>query len=182
MSHVRRFDHVGITVADLDAVTAFFVGLGLEVENRMFVEGEFLDTIIGITDSRTEIVMLRPPDGGAPSAGTHGAVTVGRGVADHDRGIEAEPAFHPFPGRYPSGARRILAGAFLVEALISQPIAQASSSRCPPRFVGSGVSSPNSGTKSASRQTPRLPLVAPVPRQPGVDRFTSGRHPPWRYQ
>ena len=43
MSQVRRFDHVGITVADLDAVTAFFVGLGLEVENRMFVEGEFLE-------------------------------------------------------------------------------------------------------------------------------------------
>ena len=64
MSHVRRFDHVGITVADLDAVTAFFVALGLEVEGRMFVEGEFLDTVIGIPDSRTEIVMLRPPDGG----------------------------------------------------------------------------------------------------------------------
>jgi len=45
-------------------VTAFFVGLGLEVEGRMFVEGEFLDTVIGIPDSRTEIVMLRPPDGG----------------------------------------------------------------------------------------------------------------------
>jgi catechol 2,3-dioxygenase-like lactoylglutathione lyase family enzyme len=30
MSLVRRFDHVGITVADLDAVTAFFIGLGLE--------------------------------------------------------------------------------------------------------------------------------------------------------
>ena len=65
MSHVRRFDHVGITVADLDSVTAFFVGLGLEVEGtRMFVEGDFLDTVIGIPDSRTEIVMLRPPDGG----------------------------------------------------------------------------------------------------------------------
>ena len=64
MSHVRRFDHVGITVADLDAVTAFFAGLGLEVENRMFVEGEFLDTVIGIPGSRTEIVMLQPPDGG----------------------------------------------------------------------------------------------------------------------
>ena len=66
MSHVRRFDPVGITVADLDTVTAFFVGLGLEVEDgsRMFVEGEFLDTVIGIPDSRTEIVMLRPPDGG----------------------------------------------------------------------------------------------------------------------
>jgi catechol 2,3-dioxygenase-like lactoylglutathione lyase family enzyme len=64
MSHIRHFDHVGITVADLDAVTAFFVGLGLEVEGRMFVEGEFLDTVCGIPDSRTEIVMLRAPDGG----------------------------------------------------------------------------------------------------------------------
>ena len=64
MSPVRRFDHIGITVANLDAVTAFFVGLGLEIEGRMFVEGEFLDTVIGIPDSCTEIVMLRPPDGG----------------------------------------------------------------------------------------------------------------------
>jgi catechol 2,3-dioxygenase-like lactoylglutathione lyase family enzyme len=64
VSHVRRFDHIGITVADLDTVTAFFVWLGLEVENRMFVEGEFLDTVIGIPDSRIEIVMLAPPDGG----------------------------------------------------------------------------------------------------------------------
>jgi catechol 2,3-dioxygenase-like lactoylglutathione lyase family enzyme len=64
MSRIPRFDHVGITVADLDTVTAFFAGLGLEVEGtRMFVQGEFLDTVIGIPDSRTEIVMLRPPDG-----------------------------------------------------------------------------------------------------------------------
>jgi catechol 2,3-dioxygenase-like lactoylglutathione lyase family enzyme len=65
MPHIRRFDHVGITVADLDTVIAFFVGLGLEVEGRMFLEGEFVDTVIGIPDSRTEIAMLRPPDGGA---------------------------------------------------------------------------------------------------------------------
>jgi catechol 2,3-dioxygenase-like lactoylglutathione lyase family enzyme len=64
MSLVQRFDHVGITVADLYAATAFFVGLGLEVEGRTFLEGEFLDTVIGIPGSRTEIVMLRPPDGG----------------------------------------------------------------------------------------------------------------------
>ncbi|MGZ4663531.1 MAG: VOC family protein [Frankiaceae bacterium] len=64
MSHIKRFDHVGITVDDLDSAAAFFVGLGLEVEGRMFVEGEFLDTVSGIPDSRTEIVMLRPPDGG----------------------------------------------------------------------------------------------------------------------
>jgi catechol 2,3-dioxygenase-like lactoylglutathione lyase family enzyme len=64
MSRIRRFDHVGITVADLDGVLAFFVGLGFEVEGRTFVEGVFLDTVCGIPDSRTEIVMLRPPDDG----------------------------------------------------------------------------------------------------------------------
>lgn len=65
MPHVRRFDHVGLTVADLDLVTDFFVALGLEVEGRTFVEGEFLDTVCGIPDSRTEIVMLRPPGEGS---------------------------------------------------------------------------------------------------------------------
>lgn len=64
MSRIKRFDHVGITVADLDLVTTFFVGLGLEVEGRTFVEGEFIDTVIGMSNARTEIVMLRPPDGG----------------------------------------------------------------------------------------------------------------------
>jgi catechol 2,3-dioxygenase-like lactoylglutathione lyase family enzyme len=62
--HIRRFDHIGVTVADLDAATAFFVGLGCEVEGTTFVEGEFIDTVTRIPDSRTEIVMLRPPGGG----------------------------------------------------------------------------------------------------------------------
>jgi catechol 2,3-dioxygenase-like lactoylglutathione lyase family enzyme len=65
MARVRRLDHVGITVADLEAAVAFFVGLGLDVEGRMAMEGEFVDTVIGIPGSRSEIVMLRPPDGGA---------------------------------------------------------------------------------------------------------------------
>ncbi len=64
MSQLKSFDHVGITVEDLDSATAFFVGLGLEVEGRTFLEGEFLDTVCGIPDSRTEVVMLRPPGGG----------------------------------------------------------------------------------------------------------------------
>ncbi len=64
MAQLRVFDHVGITVADLDVATAFFVGLGLEVEGRTFVEGEFIDTVCGIPGCRTEIVMLRPPGGG----------------------------------------------------------------------------------------------------------------------
>jgi catechol 2,3-dioxygenase-like lactoylglutathione lyase family enzyme len=65
MPYVRRLDHVGITVSDLDRATAFFVGLGLEVEGRMAMQGEFVDTVIGIPDSRSEIVMLRAPGGGA---------------------------------------------------------------------------------------------------------------------
>ena len=64
MSYARRFDHVGVTVADLDGVTAFFVALGLEVEGRTFLEGEFLDTVCGIPDARVEVVMLKSPDDG----------------------------------------------------------------------------------------------------------------------
>lgn len=65
MSRIRWFDHVGITVADLDTVAAFFVALGLEVEGRTCLEGEFLETVIGIPGARTEILVLRAPDGGS---------------------------------------------------------------------------------------------------------------------
>ena len=65
MSHVRRLDHIGITVADLDSATAFFVGLGLEVEGTGSVEGEFVETVCGIPGAHCQIVMLRSPDGGA---------------------------------------------------------------------------------------------------------------------
>ena len=65
MTFVERFDHVGITVADLDTVTAFFVCWASRSRaHRCFIEGEFLDTVIGIPGSRTQIVMLRAPDGG----------------------------------------------------------------------------------------------------------------------
>ena len=62
MSRIRRFDHVGITVGDLDAATAFFVGLGLEVEGTGSVEGEFVETVCGIPGAHCEIAMLRPPE------------------------------------------------------------------------------------------------------------------------
>ena len=64
MAPIKRFDHIGITVSDLDAAMAFFVGLGLEVDGRMSIEGEFVDTVTGIPDSRTEMVGLRAPGGG----------------------------------------------------------------------------------------------------------------------
>jgi len=65
MAHVRRFDHIGITVADLDSATAFFVGLGLEVEGTGSVKGQFVETVCGIPGAHCEIAMLRPPDGGS---------------------------------------------------------------------------------------------------------------------
>ena len=64
MGLVQHFDHVGITVADLDAATAFFVSLGLEADQKMTVEGDFLDTVIGMSGAATTIVMLRVPGGG----------------------------------------------------------------------------------------------------------------------
>ena len=64
MAQTPRFDHLGITVADLDLVAEFFVALGLEVGGRMFVEGEFIDTVCGIPGSRTEILGLNFPGGG----------------------------------------------------------------------------------------------------------------------
>ncbi len=63
MPHIKRFDHTGITVADLDSATAFFVGLGLEVEGTGSVEGEFVETVCGIPGAHCQIAMLKSPDG-----------------------------------------------------------------------------------------------------------------------
>jgi catechol 2,3-dioxygenase-like lactoylglutathione lyase family enzyme len=64
MSHITRFDHVGITVSDLDAATTFFVSLGLEVEGTGYVEGEFVETVCAIPGAQCNIVMLRTPGDG----------------------------------------------------------------------------------------------------------------------
>jgi catechol 2,3-dioxygenase-like lactoylglutathione lyase family enzyme len=63
MTHITRFDHVGVTVADLDRATAFFVGLGLEVEGTGSVAGEFIEDVCAIPGAHCNIVMLRSPDG-----------------------------------------------------------------------------------------------------------------------
>lgn len=64
MGHIKRFDHIGITVADLDSATAFFVGLGLEVEGTGSVEGEFVETVCGIPGAHCQIAMLKSPGDG----------------------------------------------------------------------------------------------------------------------
>jgi catechol 2,3-dioxygenase-like lactoylglutathione lyase family enzyme len=60
---VRRLDNVGIVLADLDAAVRFFEELGLEVEGRTTVEGEWSDRIVGLRDQCVDIAMMRTPDG-----------------------------------------------------------------------------------------------------------------------
>jgi catechol 2,3-dioxygenase-like lactoylglutathione lyase family enzyme len=60
---VHRMDHAGVVVEDLDAAIAFFVELGLELEGQTSVEGEWADQLIGVEGVRTDIAMLRTPDG-----------------------------------------------------------------------------------------------------------------------
>lgn len=58
-----RFDHVGVVVEDLDAVTAFFLELGFESEGSWLVEGETVDKINGLDGVRAQVTMVRAPDG-----------------------------------------------------------------------------------------------------------------------
>jgi catechol 2,3-dioxygenase-like lactoylglutathione lyase family enzyme len=56
-------DNVGIVVDDMPAAIAFFVELGLELEGETTVEGRWVDRVIGLPDVRSDIAMMRTPDG-----------------------------------------------------------------------------------------------------------------------
>src|SRR6266550_5495444 len=78
---VKRMDNVGIVVEDIDAAIEFFTELGLELEGRAPIEGEWADGVTGLRDMRVEIAMMRTPDG-------HGRLEISRFlaptvVADH---------------------------------------------------------------------------------------------------
>ncbi|MES2126885.1 MAG: VOC family protein [Pseudomonadota bacterium] len=60
---VKRMDNVGIVVEDLDAAIAFFTELGLDLEGRAPVEGNWADGVTGLRGMRVEIAMMRTPDG-----------------------------------------------------------------------------------------------------------------------
>jgi catechol 2,3-dioxygenase-like lactoylglutathione lyase family enzyme len=69
---IQRMDNVLIVVDDLDAVIAFFVELGMEpVGAPGPVEGRWVEQVIGITDVRQDVAMLRTPDG-------HGRIELAR--------------------------------------------------------------------------------------------------------
>ena len=60
---VKRMDNMGIVVEDLDAAVAFFTELGLALEGRAPIEGEWADGVTGLRNQRVEIAMMRTPDG-----------------------------------------------------------------------------------------------------------------------
>jgi catechol 2,3-dioxygenase-like lactoylglutathione lyase family enzyme len=60
---LKRMDNVGIVVESLDAATAFFAELGLKLEGRATIEGEWAGRVTGLGNQRLEIAMLVTPDG-----------------------------------------------------------------------------------------------------------------------
>jgi catechol 2,3-dioxygenase-like lactoylglutathione lyase family enzyme len=78
---VRRMDNVGIVVEDLAGTIDFFRELGLELDGRATIEGEWAGRVTGLEDQRVEIAMMRTPDG-------HGRLELSRflappPIADH---------------------------------------------------------------------------------------------------
>ncbi|MBL0940890.1 MAG: VOC family protein [Gemmatimonadaceae bacterium] len=60
---IKRMDNVGLVVEDLDAAIEFFTVLGLELEGRAPIEGEWAEGVTGLPGMRVEIAMMRTPDG-----------------------------------------------------------------------------------------------------------------------
>src|SRR5436305_13055989 len=60
---LKRMDNVLIVVDDLEAVKAFFIELGLQLEGEQTVEGPLVGSLIGLKDVRATLAMLRTPDG-----------------------------------------------------------------------------------------------------------------------
>jgi catechol 2,3-dioxygenase-like lactoylglutathione lyase family enzyme len=93
---LQRMDNVLIVVEDLEAAKAFFTELGMELDGETTVEGPWVGSIIGLKDVRTDIAMMRTPDG-------HGRVELSK--------FHTPPAVRAEPEDAPSnalGIRRIM--------------------------------------------------------------------------
>ena len=60
---LKRMDNVGIVVESLDAAISFFAELGLKLEGRATIEGDWAERVTGLRPMRVEIAMMRTPDG-----------------------------------------------------------------------------------------------------------------------
>src|SRR5947208_11966749 len=93
---LQRMDNVLIVVDDLEAAKAFFAELGMELEGEATVEGPWADRVVGLENVRSDIAMMRTPDG-------HGRVELSK--------FHTPPAVRAEPESAPAntlGIRRIM--------------------------------------------------------------------------
>jgi catechol 2,3-dioxygenase-like lactoylglutathione lyase family enzyme len=83
---IKRLDHISVVVDDLAAAIAFFSELGLELEGKAAVEGEWVDRVNRLDRVQVDIVMMRTPDG-------HGRLELTK--FRHPKLVELEPAIAP---------------------------------------------------------------------------------------
>jgi catechol 2,3-dioxygenase-like lactoylglutathione lyase family enzyme len=83
---VKRLDNVAVVVDDLDAAIAFFTALGLELEGRSTVGGDWVDRVVGLHGTRSDIAMMRTPDG-------HGRLELTR--FQHPAAVGPDPRSEP---------------------------------------------------------------------------------------
>jgi catechol 2,3-dioxygenase-like lactoylglutathione lyase family enzyme len=103
-----RMDNVLIVVDDLEAATAFFVELGMELEGKMPVEGRWVDRVIGLDSARQDVAMLRTPDG-------HGRLELTK--FKRPTALRAEPTNAPVNTL---GIRRIMFAVDDIEAVLAR--------------------------------------------------------------
>jgi catechol 2,3-dioxygenase-like lactoylglutathione lyase family enzyme len=97
---LKRLDNVSMVVEDLDAAIAFFSELGMELEGRATVEGDVVDRLIALEGARSEVAMMRAPDG-------HGRLELTR--------FEQPAAVGPHPGSEPANRRGMSRVMFAVD-------------------------------------------------------------------
>jgi catechol 2,3-dioxygenase-like lactoylglutathione lyase family enzyme len=101
-------DNVLLVVDDLEAAIAFFAALGLEVEGKATVEGPSVDRLVGLEGVRSDIAMMRTPDG-------HGRIELDK--FHTPPAVRAEPEDAPVNAL---GIRRIMFAVDDIDAVLAR--------------------------------------------------------------
>ena len=105
---IRRIDNVLIVVDDLKAAIGFFAELGLELEGETTVEGQWVDRVVGLDGVRSDIAMMRTPDG-------HGRIELDK--FHTPKAVRAEPEDAPVNTL---GIRRIMFAVDDIEEVLAR--------------------------------------------------------------
>lgn len=105
---LKRMDNVLIVVDDLEAAIAFFTELGLELEGKTTVEGQWVDRVVGLDGVRSDVAMMRTPDG-------HGRIELDK--FHTPKAVRAEPEDAPVNTL---GIRRIMFAVDDIEEVLAR--------------------------------------------------------------